>query len=279
LLELVGIRPSTRRLDLYGRVRTGLTAASRTYWDARRAIVEDGIVNAGRFEHYFGLFRRWVLPLIHSRKTAEALLESRTPEDRRRFYDTRWNTWRWRALFRLFFSRFVMGRLGRDPQFFKYVEGEVARPIFGRTEHALTALDTSRNAYLQWIVSGGYRTALPHAWRPEQFEAIRDHVDRLEVRLESAKSFFAAAPDHSVDRFNLSDIFEYISVEASDRLFTDIVRCGRRGGRMAYWNTEAPRKSPPSLAHHVRLLDEVSRRLHRESHTFFYSAFYVEELT
>ena len=30
------------------------------------------------------------------------------------------------AMFRMFFSRTVMGRFGRDPSFFRYVEGDVA---------------------------------------------------------------------------------------------------------------------------------------------------------
>ena len=151
--------------------------------------------------------------------------------------------------------------------------------MFGRTEHALSELDASLNSYLQWIVSGEFTTALPHAWRPENFEAIRRNLDCLEIRLVSAKSFLEEAASRSIDRFNLSDIFEYINVEASDRLFTHIVNSGRSGGRMAYWNTEAPRRSPRSLASRVRPLDDLSRRLHGETMTFFYRAFYVEELT
>ena len=278
LLEFVGIRPSARRVALYKRVRPCLSAAATSYWDANAGILEDGMIAAGRFEHYLALFRRRLLPLIHSRATRAALLEARPPAERRRFYETRWNNWRWRALFKVFFSRYVMGRLGRDPQFFTYVEGDVAKPMFARTEHALSVLDASRNSYLQWIVAGEFATALPHTWRPENFEAIRGNIDRLEIQLVSAKSYLEEAADRSIDRFNLSDIFEYIPVEASDRLFTHIVRCGRHGGRMAYWNTEAPRRSPRSLAHRVRPLDDLSRRLHGEAMTFFYRAFYVEEL-
>ena len=278
LLEFVGIRPSNRRLDLYQRVRPRLSDTARSYWDAHPHTIENRLVNAGRFEHYFELFRRWVLPLTHSRATRAALLAPRPPLERREFYETRWNNWRWRALFKLFFSRFVMGRVGRDPQFFTYVEDEVAKPMFVRTGHALSALDASRNAYLQWIIAGEFLTALPHAWRAENFDAIRGNIDRLEIRLASAKSFLETAADRSIDRFNLSDIFEYIPLEASDRLFTEIVRCARPGGRLAYWNTEATRRSPRELAERVRLLDDLSRRLHSETMTFFYKALYVEQV-
>jgi S-adenosylmethionine:diacylglycerol 3-amino-3-carboxypropyl transferase len=181
-------------------------------------------------------------------------------------------------LFHLFFSRAVMGRLGRDPQFFKYVEGQVASPIFARAERALTAVDPSRNPYLQWIVRGEFDRALPHAWRAENYEAIREHLDRLEIRRTTMDALLAATRDASIDRFNLSDIFEYLPQKASDALFTDIARCGRAGGRIAYWNMQAPRRSPGALAHRFRTLDELSKRLHNETATFFYTAFYVEEL-
>jgi S-adenosylmethionine-diacylglycerol 3-amino-3-carboxypropyl transferase len=159
------------------------------------------------------------------------------------------------------------------------VDGDIAQPMFARTARALSDLDASRNSYLQWIMAGEFVSALPHAWRPEHFDSIRTHIDRLEIRLVSAKSYLEIAADGSIDRFNLSDIFEYIPVEAADRIFGDIARSGRPGGRMAYWNTEAPRRSPRSLAHRVRPLDDLSRRLHREAMTFFYRAFYVEEFT
>jgi S-adenosylmethionine-diacylglycerol 3-amino-3-carboxypropyl transferase len=279
LLEFVGVHPSQRRTALYARARQHLTDAARAYWDANRAGIERGLIGLGKFEHYFRLFRRWILPLMHSRRTVNALFEPRTLTDRRRFYDTCWNNWRWRALCRLFFSRFLMGHLGRDPRFFDYVQGEVARPILARSARALTEIDPAHNPYLQWIACGRFLNALPHAWRAENFATIRTHIDRLEIELASVESYLAQAADASIDRFNLSDIFEYISPASSARLFEDIVRCGRRGGRLAYWNMQAPRRCPPRLTGRVHMLDELSRRLYRETTTFFYSAFYVEELT
>jgi S-adenosylmethionine-diacylglycerol 3-amino-3-carboxypropyl transferase len=278
LLELVGVSPSRRRGDLYERARRHLTEAARAYWDSNRAGIERGLLGLGKFENYFRMFRRWILPLMHSRQTVEALFEPRSWAERQRFYDNRWNNWRWRWLCRLFFSRFLLGHLGRDPRFFDYVEGDVAKPILARTVNALTESDPARNPYLQWIACGRFMTALPFAWRAENFAAIKSHVDRLEIELASVESYLDGAADASIDRFNLSDIFEYISPASSERLFEAVARCGRIGGRLAYWNMQAPRRCPARLASKVITLDDLSRRLYRETSTFFYSAFYVEEL-
>jgi S-adenosylmethionine-diacylglycerol 3-amino-3-carboxypropyl transferase len=278
LLELVGVRPSQRRGALYARARSHLTDTTRRYWDSNRQTIERGLIGTGKFENYFRLFRRWIMPLIHSRGTVEALFQSRSLTERRRFYDSCWNNRRWRLLCRLFFSRFLLGHLGRDPSFFDYVEGQVAKPILERTARALTENDPARNPYLQWIACGRFVKDLPHAWRAENFASIRACIDRLEIKLASVESYLAQAADGSIDRFNLSDIFEYISPAHSEKLFEDIVRCGRPGGRLAYWNMQAPRRCPPSLAGRIHRLDDLSRRLYRDTTTFFYSAFYVEEL-
>ncbi|MBP1684752.1 MAG: S-adenosylmethionine:diacylglycerol 3-amino-3-carboxypropyl transferase [Deltaproteobacteria bacterium] len=278
LLELAGITASTRRDDLYQQVRSALSSASRRYWDANLAVLERGLASAGKFETYFALFRRWILPLIHSRARVARLCDPRSVAERRAFYRDDWNTWRWRALFRIFFSRRIMGYLGRDPAFFDYVRGDVAAPLLCRAEHGLTDLDPSRNPYLQWIVLGRFRTALPHVWRPENFERIRNHVDRLRVEQASVETALGAAADGSFDRFNMSDIFEYISEAATEGVFDAIVRSGRRGGRVAYWNMLAPRRRPPRLAARLRPLEPLSRRLHDQAMTIFYSAFFVDEL-
>src|SRR5512136_2556633 len=136
--ELVGSLPSRRREHLYRRLRSSVSADARRFWDARADAIAMGIGGAGKFEGYFRLFRSLVLPLIHPRtRTARLLLDS-TRAARDTFYDGAWDTWRWRLMFHAFFSRFIMGRLGRDPSCFRYVEGDVASRILARTRYALT---------------------------------------------------------------------------------------------------------------------------------------------
>src|SRR5206468_922678 len=91
--------------------------------DVCLSIASAGVGGAGKFERYFARFRRRVLPLVHRRRTVNALLRGGTREQRAAFSNRQWDTCRWRLLFRVFFSRFVMGRVGRDPSFFTYVEG------------------------------------------------------------------------------------------------------------------------------------------------------------
>jgi S-adenosylmethionine-diacylglycerol 3-amino-3-carboxypropyl transferase len=278
LLELIGSRPSRQRPALYRRCQALLSPAARAFWDRHENDIAHGIGGAGKFERYFETFRKRVLPLVHSRRRIERLLEGGSPAERHSFYHDKWNTWRWQLLFRLFFSRLVMGRLGRDPSFFRYVEGSVAGRILDRAQHALTVLDPAENPYLQWIVTGTHTTALPFALRPDNFDRIRANLDRLEWHCEPIESFLDARNNASFDAFNLSDIFEYMSAANHQRLLERIADAGRPGARLAYWNTLADRRRPQCMADRLRSLDDLSQALHRRDKAFFYCAFVVEEI-
>jgi S-adenosylmethionine-diacylglycerol 3-amino-3-carboxypropyl transferase len=219
-----------------------------------------------------------VVPLIHSRQRVEQLLARKSAAERFRFYDSVWNNLRWRALFRIFFSRLVSGRLGRDPEFFRYVEGKVAERILERMRYAMTELEPATNPYLYWIFKGQHRDgALPFALRAENFEAIRAHLDRLEWHCCSLEQFLVRSPA-AFDAFNLSDIFEYLSVESYERLLRLIIGAAKPKARLAYWNLLVPRTRPESLAAFLKPLKQLSDRLFARDKAFFYSAFVVEEV-
>lgn len=278
LLELIGSRPSGRRGELYRRCRTLLKPETRDFWDQRPQAVEGGIGGAGRFERYLALFRHAVLPLAHSQKRVAQLLRGGTRLEREGFYAEWWDTWRWRLLFRAFFSRFVLGRLGRAPAFFAQVEGGVAERFLARARHALTALDPAANPYLHWILMGRHAAALPGALRPECHEAIRRNLDRLEWRCQSLEDFLAGGERLRIDRFNLSDVFEYVPRDHYHRVLESLVAAGRSGSRLVYWNLLAERRRPESLADRLRSLGDLAAHLHALDRAFFYDALVIEEI-
>jgi S-adenosylmethionine-diacylglycerol 3-amino-3-carboxypropyl transferase len=280
LLGLMGSRPHDDRWGLYQRCRAdnSMTDAQINFWDTRRALIECGIGEAGKFERYFKLFRRCILPLVHPRRRVLRLLEQKTADDRHRFYEQEWDTLRWRLMFRVFFSRLVMGRFGRDPEFFRYVNGDVGTRILTRARHAMSVLDPSKNPYMHWILTGTHGEALPLALREEHFETIRSRLDRITVVHGDLGSGLRSAPNRAFDRFNLSDIFEYMSETETESLLGDILERSSPGARLVYWNMLAERSHPESLADRIRgQNDEADQQLLRDK-AFFYSRLVIEEV-
>lgn len=276
LLGFLGVKPCDNRGQVYASLRASLPTMARSYWDEHRETLEMGVIHAGKFENYFKLFRTQILPLVHRRSTIESLMQPRDPAARRDFYEKVWCNRRWRWLFRFFFSRFVMGRLGRDPEFFRHVEGSVSDRILTRTRYALTELDPSANPYLDYILEGNFTRALPRYLEPERITAVREGLDRLTLHQAPIQEV-ARNESHKYDGFNLSDIFEYLNPDQCLDVYGELLNAALPGARFAYWNMLVPRRCPEPLGDQVLRLDEESRRLFATDRAFFYSDFVVEQ--
>ncbi|MEY3300335.1 MAG: hypothetical protein RLZZ597_3595 [Cyanobacteriota bacterium] len=263
------------RSQLYQRCRKELSPSAREFWDHRPQAIAQGILHSGKFERYLALFRRGVLPLVHSPQVWRPIFKGLSPVEREAWYTEQWDSWRWRWLFRAFFSRFTLGHLGTDPEFLRYGDQSLADHLLGRTRYALTTLDPAQNPYLQWIVLGGYDRVLPYALRPENFESIRQNLDCLAWHTTSLEDFLAKN-QHSIDRFNLSNVFEYMSEPHFQTVLDTLHQHAAPGARMAFWNRLSDRTCLPNDPHWQPLAD-LSTRLHQRDHVFFYKRFVVAQ--
>jgi len=252
-------------------------ADTATFWRGlRQDVIAHGAGGVGKFERYFRIFRTRLLPLVHSRRTIDDIFVSRTRPDREAFLTQRFETWRWRLLLNLFFSRFTMGRMGRDKAFFDQVEGSVAAHVTRRIRHAGIACDPANNPYLHWIMKGTHGAALPMAWRIDHYDIIRDRLDRLDIRPGSLEA--AVGTGERFDGFNLSDIFEYMSPDVFAQVYGDILSAANPGARLIYWNMMAPRRVPSQFAHRVEALTPLEDALKAVDKAFFYSDFVIERV-
>lgn len=278
VLAFLGCRPCGTRVTRYRKCRTALSLEARSYWDRHLDDIQTGIIKSGRFEKYFALFRNVVLPLAHTRREVADLLMSRTPEDRKRFYHEVWNNRTWQGIFRMFFSRTTLGALGRDPSFFRYADGDVADFLAKSTEYALTELDPSENHYLRWILTGSYEDRLPYYLRRENFDSVRNNLTKLSISKSSLERVIKAGDANSFNVMNLSDVFEYMSEEAYERLLQSLLGVAANNCRLVYWNMLAPRSCPSSLAGSIIELNDRASALYARNKTFFYSRFVLEQV-
>ncbi len=277
LIELMGSRPSHRRAELLATALKGADEATAAFWKARESdVIEHGAGGCGKFERYFRLFKNRVLPYVHSRATVDAIFEPRPKPERQEFLDRRWNNWRWKLMVSMFFSRFAMGRLGRDKAFFDHVDGSPAAHVQRRIRHAAVDCDPSINPYLYWIMHARHGDHLPMTWRAEHFDTIRDRLDRLDIRQGSLEAFISTGD--KADGFNLSDIFEYMSLEVFEQVYRSILEASNPAARLVYWNMMAPRRVPAAFRDQIVTREEAENAGKAVDKAFFYSDFVVEEV-
>lgn len=276
-LEFMGARPSDQRALLLAKALADVDPETRMFWQPLEGeVVQYGAGGLGKFERYFRIFRTRLLPLAHSQKTIDAIFQSRSKDARQHFLDTQFNTWRWRLLLNIFFSRFVMGSMGRDKAFFDHVDGSPAQHVARRIHHAAVHCDPAENPYLHWIMKGTHGAALPMTWREEHFETIKTRLDRLDIRPGSLEAFVSTG--EKADGFNLSDIFEYMSPEVFTEIYGSILGASAPGAHLVYWNMMAPRRVPANYAEQVDTLTAVENQLKAIDKAFFYSDFVVEQV-
>ncbi|MGZ5303363.1 MAG: DUF3419 family protein [Bacteroidia bacterium] len=274
-LEFLGFKPSIERSKTYSQIRSGLTSEAANYWDNHLETINEGVIFEGKFEKYLLLFCRKVLPYIHSRKNTSRLFQQKSEQEQKAFYDKHWNTWRWWLLFKIFFSRFVMGRFGRDPKFMKEVKLNVSDFIYKQAEKCLSSVEVSQNHYLRFMLQGSFNEALPHYIREENYDKIRANLSKLKLvkgYVQDAKEF------GPFQYFNLSNIFEYMDAEMFRSVSEQVINMADKKAKLAYWNLMVPRKISKIYPEQIRSLEHISELLHEQDKCFFYSNFLVEEV-
>lgn len=278
-LELLGLARG-RPLARYDAVRRLLSSDAQRWWDANTWMLAHGVERTGRLDRFIGDFHRNHVARLHSPELIDRLFATRDLIARQRLVDRELLTPEFVREFLAYFTRDSLAGRGRHPAQFRYVEElDVAGWFLARFRWACTALPVRGNFYLERFLRG--ERADP-AWRapylrPDNYERLQTLVSRVEIVTGDLESYLAGQPV-TFTRAALSDVFEYMSPEATERLFAALAAAMPAGGRLAYWNLFVPRESPASLRDRIRPLPRLSRALWRRDRAWFYSAFYVDEV-
>ena len=231
------------RKEMYEEIRKNLQEKTKEYWDYNIKIIERGINHAGKLEKFFRIFNHKILPFIHSKKTINKFIEKKSLEERKKFYDKKWENFRWKLTFRIFFSNLVIGKLGRDKEFFKYVEKDIATTMLSQIKYASTELDPHENPYINYFLTQNYRLdSLPYFLTEKNFRKIKSNLNKLEIVCDTLEEYLEKI-DFKIDKFNLSDIFEYMSVENYAKLMEIIYKNCSDNALLSYWNLVVKRNS------------------------------------
>jgi S-adenosylmethionine-diacylglycerol 3-amino-3-carboxypropyl transferase len=281
MLELLGVRPSVRRRELYARVRGAIGEESREYWDARQVKLEQGLIHTGRYEWYMSLLRR-ALERVKGQRLIRELFEAGDPAARLRLYRQRWDTPSWRLFTRVFLSRTVMSFLFTG-EFFQYVEGSFS---FGKhfarlVERALTRMPLRENYFVSYILLGRYfdEDHLPPYLMRDHFDLIRSRLARVRLITGTCGDFFNSRPDSSIQKFNFTNIFEWMPEDAFEGILREVCRVASPGAVMTYRNLLVFRERPPALQRMIRPDRPLAESLHARDRSFIYRNYVVERIT
>lgn len=280
MLEFFGVRRSESRVLLYLRLRSAMRPESRQYWDAQPKKIAAGVIHCGRYEQYMQLLGACV-SLFMGRSLIRKLFEAEDPSWRSYLFHTEWENIWWGFITHILLSRTTMSLLF-DSAFFRYVERDFSfgKHFAAKVERAFTELPMKQNYFLSYILLGQFYSEeyLPPYLRRENFETIRDRAHRIELVCASCERFFSTLQDSSITKFNFSNIFEWMSVDAFEELLRETWRVARDSAILTYRNLLVPRERPSKLAESILSLKAEAQELHRQDLSFIYNNYVVEQI-
>lgn len=272
IISFLGFTPGENRLGVFNKLKVHLSPAARSFWEGKLPDIKSGVIYSGKFEKYFQLFVRRILPLVHSQKTINDLLAEKTAEEQVYFYKHNWNTGRWRILFKIFFSKILMGKLGRDKAFLSEVKVKVGPHIFNRAAQELQSVHAQQNGFLRYALTAGFGDWLPHYLRKENFFLVKMNIHKLQLHHAPLDELLLT--QKKFDCMNLSNIFEYMNPRAFKNTGTIIIKKIAKKGRIAYWNLMVPRSLAVTFP--GNLSQENTSLLLKHDAGFFYDRFNLD---
>jgi S-adenosylmethionine-diacylglycerol 3-amino-3-carboxypropyl transferase len=231
-VAFLGLVPSGGREDAYRRIRPGLTAEARAFWDARAGMIRRGVLYEGGWEKYF---RGLALAVGLARNgLREALFASPTLDRQARLWDEAWDGPAWRLFLGSVSGRTVWRTTFGDPGFYAYVPPEfpVVRYIAEKFRAAARNVLLRRSHYAELLFFGHYRAALPPYLRRECFDVIRDRLGRIQPETAPLGDYLEGWASGAFDAFSLSDFASYTDRREYDRIWKGVLRASAPGARV-----------------------------------------------
>lgn len=279
-LEFLGVTQSNSRLGLYKKVSHRLTEAARGWWNAHEPYIRVGVINCGRFEKFTALFAQRILPVLHNQKITKRLLSFDNIEEQRMFFQTQWNSMKWRFFLRLFTNRFILQRFARQRGMFSQANiKNVARIYEKRLERHLTSVPNRGNFFMYYSLTGRYGDSLPPYLEQIGYAKLKTMISSsLSIETGNLLNYLKSKPDNSFSKFNLSDVFEPLSEVESETLWREIIRTAKSEAKVAYWNNLVKRSYPSSVSAQIITDSDFTKELQAKDRVFFYDSFHLHTI-
>jgi S-adenosylmethionine-diacylglycerol 3-amino-3-carboxypropyl transferase len=279
VLEFLGVTHASDRLRTFHQLRDLLSDESARFWDTHQEALRTGIIHAGTTEKYFHRFRKAILPLLMDKHARASLFTSKSDAKQSRISYRIFDSWRWRYITRILFSRLVLKNLdlGRAPSFYDDIHNDISAYVRRNVQRVLTQVPTHDNPYLEYIIRGNFVHTRPHYLQKRHFTAIRRLLDTISLSINDITQYLENTST-AFNGFYFSDIFEYMTDEGCRHVLALSVRHSRPKARIVYWSNLHTRPLRKIGDPHIRPQDDTARDLFQQNRAFFYSGLTIGEV-
>ena len=272
-----------------------LDGATRAYWDKNDLLGRPRIARFARGFYRYGLLGTFIgmthmVSRLHG-VDLRKMLEAQTAEEQKAAFEKYL-----KPLFESRLIRFLASQpaslygLGIPPAQYRALAADHPDGMIGALRARVQKLACDfpfKENYFAWQAFGRAYGSSAHAPVPpylqvENFQTIRNSVDRVDVRQVSMTDFLASEPASSMDCYVLLDAQDWMNDADLNALWSQITRTARPGSRVIF-RTAANEKLLPGrvsdeILRHWKRKDARSDILHARDRSAIYGAFHLYEL-
>lgn len=278
--DIFGVRrPSVVSRVYRPLLRPLISPRSQAFWDENLWMAARGIYDFGRNGIFFRILRRYLRLLGIRREQFGEIFEFRTLDAQREWYERNiarrlWGPWSRRFVeFKPF-----MFLAGVHPEQYRLVDGrhDMYEYVKERVEYALTRVPTYDNYFLSIALTGRFQgDRVPPYLLPGNFGPLRERLSRVTVVNGWLGPYLDTQPAGSFDKFNLLDIFDWMTPQVFESTMHSVIRAAAPGATMIYRSGSYRFDPPPSILPHVQRDDALARRLFATDRSATYGSFYI----
>lgn len=202
---------SNARIKFYTQVAGLLNEDEKKFWDTNINTIQEGIINAARFEKYIKKFNGIALSIIGKKKLLQ-LFECNSIEDQKEYFDKNIQTRVLKGLFRIIFHPKIYKKRGIASQGFKNSgERNIAEFFFNRFRDFCCSTPARRNYFLQYTFFNEilFQEALPEFLSEKGILNIRKNHDALKTQTDSILNVLKACSEREFNKFHISNISDW----------------------------------------------------------------------
>jgi S-adenosylmethionine-diacylglycerol 3-amino-3-carboxypropyl transferase len=272
-------RPAVVAKVYRSRLRPHLSPSARAFWDKNLWMAARDLYRFGRMGLFCRLLRPFLSALGLGKRRIEQFFELRSLAEQAEWYHRYAAPRLWGRCSQKFvqFKPFLY-LAGVHPAQYRLVDGrhDMYEYIKERVEYALTKVPVYDNYFLSQAVTGRFRgNRVPPYLLEEHFETLRGNLDKVTVVNGWLGPYLDSRPVGSFTRFNLLDIFDWMTPEAFEATLKSVLRAAAPGAVMIYRSGSYRLDPPPSIQPHVVRHDDLARRLLATDRSATYGSFYV----
>lgn len=223
--SFIGLDTNFSRQEIHKKVANLLSLEVKTYWDKHFNLIENGLLYCGTWESILRTMVKWA---FFRRKEIKNLMESRTVEIQQVYWTKYWNNSLWRFFLKTISNRFLWTKIIREPgallipKEFDVYDYMSSRMNYLANNHLLRT-----NHFANLLFYGEYKPdcLLPIHLREENFEIIKNQVDKIEIVTDSLLNVLDNKKlVGSVSAYSLSDFSSYANAEMYNEVWNKIVK-------------------------------------------------------